>query len=72
VKPAEHDFARRFEEAVRCFQQRQWDRCLAILERCNASNAGDRTVEFYRSAAILFREHPPPDDWDGSLPVEVK
>ncbi|UCF33778.1 MAG: CHASE2 domain-containing protein [Phycisphaerales bacterium] len=72
VELADYEFARRFEEAVGYFQQRDWDRCLAILERCDAPNPGDRTVEFYRSAAILFRQHPPPDDWDGSLTVEAK
>jgi class 3 adenylate cyclase len=67
VNPAEGAFVRRFEEAIRCLQNRQWDQCLSLLDSCEAPRAGDRTVDFFRRAARRLRAHPPPDDWDGSV-----
>ena len=60
---------------LKSYRRREWDSVMAIIEasRGTADYFGlDRLLELYCERVHLFREHPPPDDWDGVFALQTK
>jgi adenylate cyclase len=61
-----------FDEAVRLFQQRDFDGATAIFERVLASAAEENTTKFYLKHLKEVREQPLPDNWSGEVELKEK
>ena len=71
-------YARLYEASVKMLQgyrSREWDFVMAIIEssRAAADHFGvGRLLELYSERVRLFRENPPPDDWNGVFALQTK
>jgi class 3 adenylate cyclase/ActR/RegA family two-component response regulator len=54
-----------WENAVRLFEERQFERAAESFSAIQASGANDGTTEVYIERCREFIAAPPPDDWDG-------
>ncbi len=57
------------------YRSREWDAVMAIIEasRGAAGHFGlDGLLELYCERVRVFRENPPPDDWNGAYALETK
>jgi adenylate cyclase len=61
----------RYGEALSQFYARQWDACIATLERLLGEQS-DGPSRFLRSLAMQYRQAPPADDWRGEYIRSLK
>ena len=75
---ATSQFARLYELSAKMlenYRRREWDSVMAIIEtsRGAADDFGlNGLLELYRERVRLFRENPPPDDWNGVFALQTK
>ena len=75
---ASSQFARLYEASVKMlesYRRREWDFVMAIIEksRAPADHFGvDGLLELYCERVRLFRENPPPEDWNGVFALQTK
>jgi len=65
-------FAETFGEAVAAFARRDWARSGAMFERCLELRPIDPGTLRYLDAIRMYRQEPPPDDWEGTLELTEK
>jgi len=54
-----------FAEAVGHYRNRSWQRAEALFRDALAACPGDRPSQLYLERCAIYRDNPPPDDWDG-------
>ena len=75
---ATSQFEKLYEASVKMLQgyrSREWDSVMAIIEasRGAADHFGlDGLLELYCERVRVFRENPPPDDWNGVFALQTK
>ena len=75
---ASSQFERLYEASVKMlesYRRREWDSVMAIIEksRAPADHFGvDGLLELYCERVRLFRENPPPEDWNGVFALQTK
>jgi class 3 adenylate cyclase len=61
-----------FEEGLRFYRDRNWERAQAGFEQCLKLNPEDHPPNVFISRLRHFREHPPSAGWDGVWTFEYK
>ena len=75
---ATSQFAELYEQSAKMlegYRRREWDSVMAIIEasRGTANHFNlDGLLELYCERVRLFRENPPPDDWNGVFALQTK
>ena len=75
---ATSQFAELYEQSAKMlegYRRREWDFVMAIIEasRGTANHFNlDGLLELYCERVRLFRENPPPDDWNGVFALQTK
>jgi adenylate cyclase len=64
------ELRRRFLQAREAYRNRQWDDALQQFNEL--AQEGDATAERFAQRCEQYRNHPPPDDWDGVFNLETK
>ncbi|MCW5603978.1 MAG: GAF domain-containing protein [Burkholderiales bacterium] len=54
-----------FAEAVGHYRNRSWRRAEALFRDALAACPGDRPSQLYLERCAIYRDNPPPEDWDG-------
>lgn len=54
-----------FAEAVGHYRNRSWQRAEALFRQALAACPGDRPSQLYLERCAVYRDNPPPEDWDG-------
>jgi adenylate cyclase len=54
-----------FAEAVGHYRNRSWQRAEALFRQALAACPGDRPSQIYLERCAIYRDNPPPEDWDG-------
>jgi adenylate cyclase len=54
-----------FAEAVGHYRNRSWPRAEALFRQALAACPGDRPSQIYLERCAIYRDNPPPEDWDG-------
>ncbi len=54
-----------FAEAVGHYRNRSWQRAEALFRQALAACPGDRPSRIYLERCAIYRDNPPPEDWDG-------
>jgi len=54
-----------FAEAVGHYRNRSWQRAGALFRDALAACPGDRPSQLYLERCEIYRDNPPPEDWDG-------
>ncbi|MEX2576839.1 MAG: adenylate/guanylate cyclase domain-containing protein [Halofilum sp. (in: g-proteobacteria)] len=65
LDPAERDDLERYHEALRCFRACDWEGAAEILQRLAKANPDRLLYRIYLERISLYRDDPPPADWDG-------
>jgi adenylate cyclase len=53
-----------FAEAVGHYRNRSWQRAEALFRQALAACPGDRPSQIYLERCAIYRDNPPPEDWD--------
>jgi adenylate cyclase len=72
VNGGEVEYAELFGEAVKWFQQRDWERALTTLGECRKARAKDLAVELLEFNIRTHQETPPPADWNQAIELTSK
>ncbi|MCI5043117.1 MAG: GAF domain-containing protein [Aquisalinus sp.] len=59
------DVLHHYQSGLSAYRQRNWDQAIAEFASALKANETDRPSQIYLDRAKLFKENPPPDDWDG-------
>ncbi len=62
---AEQERLDRYHEALRHYRERRWDRAETLLHALQAEDPQQPLYALYLERIAVYRQHPPPDDWDG-------
>nr|WP_306252533.1 adenylate/guanylate cyclase domain-containing protein [Parvularcula sp. IMCC14364] len=54
-----------YQAGLTAYRQRNWDQAIAEFAAALAAHEDDRPSQIYIDRARVFKESPPPDDWDG-------
>ncbi len=54
------------------YKQRKWDEAMQAFEKALKIDPDDGPSNVYLERAKLYRETPPPDDWDGVFIMTTK
>jgi adenylate cyclase len=54
-----------FAEAVGHYRNRSWQRAEALFRQALVACPGDRPSQIYLERCAIYRDNPPPEDWDG-------
>jgi adenylate cyclase len=57
----------RHNEALRCYQTREWDQASELFALLKESNPEDPLYDYYLARIATFRDTPPPEDWQGEI-----
>ena len=63
---------KRYHAALERYRQRDWDGAERELFSLSREFPDDRVYAMYLDRIMYFRNHPPPDDWDGVFTHETK
>lgn len=55
----------RYHEALRHYRERRWDRAETLLQALQAEDPQQPLYALYLERIAVYRQQPPPDDWDG-------
>lgn len=61
-----------YEAGLAAYRGRRWDEAAAHFERAKAVLGGDRAADVLLERIGLYRNAPPPDDWDGTYVLDHK
>ena len=61
-----------FEEGIQLYRARQWSRALGRFAAVLEVMPNDGTAWVYTDRCLYYRDHPPPDHWDGVWTMETK
>ena len=56
-----------FSQAIRSFQNRDWDAACAGFDKVRELKSGDSASGFFLKQLAQFRQHPPGPDWQGQI-----
>ena len=62
----------RHNEAIRCYQDREWELAEKLFKLLKAENLDDPMYDYYLARIEEFKTHPPPPDWRGEIRYTVK
>lgn len=62
----------RHNEAIRCYQDRQWELAEKLFELLKKETPDDPLFDYYLARIDEFKQHPPPADWRGEIRYSVK
>jgi adenylate cyclase len=65
VSVAEKEKVTAFHRFLRLYRGRRWEEARAALDTMCAGQGDCTLFELYANRIAHFRDHPPPDDWDG-------
>jgi adenylate cyclase len=54
-----------FAEAVGHYRDRSWQRAESLFREALAARPADRPSQLYLERCAIYRDNPPPEDWDG-------
>lgn len=63
---------KRYHAALELYRAREWDRAERELFTLARADPGQPVYRMYLDRIMYFRNHPPPDDWDGVFSHELK
>jgi adenylate cyclase len=63
--PGQIKLAEIFDEALDCFERRNWKQAAEGFREALLTKAGDGPAEKYLDRCLEFLANPPPDTWDG-------
>ncbi len=66
------EYASRFEEGVRIFQEGRWVDCLTHFSRMLARRPDDPGLMLYMDRCQEFQRFRPPEDWNGAIELKEK
>jgi len=66
------DYVARWEEALKCYEQKQYKQALEQFDALCKEDADDRVVQLYMERAKQFIATPPAADWDGVFNLTQK
>ncbi|MDZ7337238.1 MAG: adenylate/guanylate cyclase domain-containing protein [candidate division KSB1 bacterium] len=61
-----------FAEGLQAYRDRRWDEALALFQAALALEPEDGPAQVYCQRCTLFRQNPPPPDWDGVFEMKTK
>lgn len=61
-----------YEQGIEKYLSREWDAGLEFLNKALSIKPDDGPSSVYVKRCLAFKEHPPPDDWDGVFTMESK
>ena len=61
-----------FAPALAAYRRRDWEGAVAGLRACLEMVPGDVAAALFIERCDHFRDHPPPEDWDGSFTMDRK
>ena len=64
--------AESFAPALAAYRRRDWEGAVAGLRACLELVPGDVAAALFIERCDHFRDHPPPEDWDGSFTMDRK
>lgn len=62
----------RHNEAIRCYQDREWELAEKLFGLLKAENPQDPLYDYYLSRIEEFKLHPPPPEWRGEIRYTVR
>ncbi|NLF16041.1 MAG: adenylate/guanylate cyclase domain-containing protein [Lentisphaerae bacterium] len=62
----------RFTEALEAYRRRDFDACRGLIEALQRDHPQCRLYALYRERLELFRQQPPPPEWDGVFTFTTK
>lgn len=62
----------RFNRVLEHYRERRWDDAEGLLDILISNNPQCRLYTLYLERIAHFRQHPPPDDWDGTFTYTSK
>ncbi len=60
-----------YEKGLKLYREKKWDEALAVFKE-NIEKFSDGPSEAFYNRCLLFKNNPPPDDWDGVFRLTVK
>ncbi|MDZ7296082.1 MAG: adenylate/guanylate cyclase domain-containing protein, partial [candidate division KSB1 bacterium] len=67
-----HQALQLFAEGLQAYRDRRWDEALALFQAALALEPEDGPAQVYCQRCTLFRQNPPPPDWDGVFEMKTK
>jgi len=65
------NFVKKFEDALENYKNREWD--MAIIKFTDLyENYGDKASQLYIERILVYKNDPPPQDWDYSYTFTTK
>jgi adenylate cyclase len=61
-----------FEAGLQAYRQRDWDEAIDAFERALATYRADGPSIFYKKRCEAYKQHPPDENWDGTVVMEQK
>lgn len=65
VKAETLAFVEKFAQAFEAYQQQRWDDAIRLLNELSAQRPDDKATQLLLDRCIIFKQTPPPKDWDG-------
>lgn len=62
----------RYEEAFAAYQAREWDRAIELFEQARRLRPDDLAAEVLLERCRHYREHEPPESWEGEYQMQTK
>lgn len=61
----------RHNEAIRCYQEREWELAEKLFGLLKQENADDPLYDYYLTRIEEFKRRPPPPDWRGEIRFSI-
>ncbi len=72
LPPEQEKMLRLYAEALDAYRERRFEEALATFTECGALRPEDRPSRLMMDRCRLYRQTPPPEDWDGTFEHATK
>lgn len=72
IDPQKRQQVEQWNVMIKHYRAQEWDPAEAILKNLMAADPGHKLYQVYVERITLFRENPPPSDWDGVTKFDTK
>lgn len=61
-----------YNEGLAAYKERNWDKAMEFFKQALEIDPNDGPSKLYLERCELYKENPPPDDWDGVFTMTTK
>ena len=72
VSPDQLHFIELYARGIHCYRRREWDTAIAQFEKALEMVPDDYPSQLYIDRSHLYKDSPPPDDWNGAFILRTK